>query len=276
MLKVTNENYCCSVVKIHHLIDLPGLNNLKGFSCFGQMALVGGDVKVGDVVLFFGPESKLSHDFCHNNNLYRDGSLNKDPQKAGFFEKGRVKSLKLRGHISTAFVCPLSHLSYTGADLSILAEGNMFNEINGVEVCTKYKVPRQIPQKDSAKAPKKDVRIDTKLMPEHIDTAHYLKHDRNLPDDAQIVATCKLHGVSARFAHQVCKRKLALLEKVAKFFGCKVQETEYDYFAGSRRVIKDTAKNNVHFYENDIWNKELEKIKGCIPKGWQIFGEIIG
>jgi hypothetical protein len=39
---------------------------------------------------------------------------------------------------------------------------------------------------------------------------------------------------------------------------------------------KNHNKDSQHFYENDIWNKELEKIKTCIPKGWQIFGEIIG
>lgn len=85
-----------------------------------------------------------------------------------------------------------------------------------------------------------------------------------------------IHNTSARFAHQLCKRKLTWMEKVAKFLGCKVQEWEYDYFAGSRRVIKDINKDNQHFYKSDIWNSELEKIKHIIPRGWQIFGEILG
>lgn len=275
MLKVTNENYCCTILKVHHLIDLPGLDNLKGVSCFGQLALVSKEIQVGQLVLFFGPQTKLSDDFCSFNDLYRRVEQNKNGG-TGFFDKNVVKPLKLRGNVSTSFVCPVTHLSYLGFDTNTLKEGDVFNEISGVEVCTKYVVRTNRERKAGQKQVKKDFRIDTKLMPEHVDTAHYLKHDRNIDDAQNIIVTQKLHSTSARFAHQLCKRRLTWLEKVAKFFGCQVQEWEYDYFAGSRRVIKDINKDNQHFYKNDIWNSELEKIKHLIPKGWQIFGEILG
>jgi hypothetical protein len=62
-----------------------------------------------------------------------------------------------------------------------------------------------------------------------------------------------------------------------KWFGFKVQDTEYDYFACSRRVIKDTQRDGLnHFYNKDVWNQQLEKLVGIIPKGWVIYGEIVG
>jgi hypothetical protein len=54
------------------------------------------------------------------------------------------------------------------------------------------------------------------------------------------------------------------------------EQYEYDYIAGSREVIKDIGSNQSHYYEMDIWNHWLEKVKTKIPKNYVLYGEIIG
>lgn len=236
MLKVTNENYCCTVLKVHHLIDLPGLDNLKGVSCFGQLALVSKEIQVGQLVLFFGPQTKLSDDFCSFNDLYRKVEQNKNGG-TGFFDKNVVKPLKLRGNVSTSFVCPVTHLSYLGFDTNTLKEGDVFNEISGVEVCTKYVVRTNRERKAGQKQVKKDFRIDTKLMPEHVDTAHYLKHDRNIDDGQRIIVTQKLHScvhestiintsVGDLTIKEIVDNKLNVLVKSMNVFNNKIEMSE--------------------------------------------------
>ena len=75
------------------------------------------------------------------------------------------------------------------------------------------------------------------------------------------------------------KRKLSLLEKTLKFFGVKIEETEYDYVYSSRNVVKNgfmKHKKDSGFYSTDVWKEWNEKIKDYIPKGMSIYGEIVG
>jgi hypothetical protein len=91
-----------------------------------------------------------------------------------------------------------------------------------------------------------------------------------------VIVTQKLHGTSGRFGYVRVTNKPTWKDKVANYFG--YHKEEYDYIAGSRKVIKDTKsdKEFEHFYADDIWNQALERIKTSIPKDTMIFAEIIG
>ena len=279
-LENKNTNYCATVIRIKNSVKLTGLDRLVGINYFGCSSLV--DIQTAEdtegLYLFFTAETQLSKDFASNNNLFRHQELNVDKEKSGYLEdSGRIKALKLKGNVSSALVVPVSSLAYLGVNVSSLKEGDSFTHVNGVEVCRKYviRLPHVKGEKNT-NAPERFCRIDKKLMPEHIDSENWWKNEHKIPDDADIVTSQKIHGTSGRFANQVCNRKLTWKEKIAKFFGCKVQETEFDYFAGSRRVIKDRDKDLQHFYKEDIWNYHLEKIKHVIPKNWILYGEIAG
>lgn len=61
----------------------------------------------------------------------------------------------------------------------------------------------------------------------------------------------------------------------------KISLTEYDTVAGSRRSIKDPHNPaQKHYYGEsgggDIWTDYLEAIAQAIPKGYIVYGEIIG
>jgi hypothetical protein len=280
---VDNVNYSATVIRIHNLVKLEGATNLVGLPIFGMQAIISKEHTVGELGIVFPAECKLSDDFCKYNNLYRDATKNSDTTKSGYIEdSGRVKSLKLiKGkHISTCLFMPISSLSYLGVNPEDFQEGDAFDSINGTRVCSKYVIEYQNngPKNKIRGLTKKFSRVDPIHFPEHLDTDNYWKNKHKLNDDDWIIVTAKLHGSSGRFGNTLVKKKLSRFEKVLKYFGFNIQETEYDTIAGSRRVIKDIKSNDQfdHYYDVDLWNQELEKIQHLIPKNIQIFGELVG
>ena len=120
-LKLTNKNYCATIVKITKLIDLDNCDNVKGTFIFGGQVIVSSITKVGDLGVYFPPETKLSEVFLNNNNLYRDKILNKNKEMTGYFEtNGRVRTIKFRGNNSVGFWMPINCLSFTQVNLTEL------------------------------------------------------------------------------------------------------------------------------------------------------------
>ena len=75
------------------------------------------------------------------------------------------------------------------------------------------------------------------------------------------------------------KKNLKWYEKLAKKLGINVVDTEYDIVYSSRKVIKNQDLNTETgegFYKEDIWGVVAKEIGHLIPKGWSLFGEILG
>ena len=126
-LEVTEKNYCATIVKIDRLFPLENCDNLLGFSIFGYTAIVSKDTKEGDIGIVFTAETQLSEDFCKENNLYRDATLNSDQTKKGYIEANRrVRAVKLRGNKSSALFLPIESLSYLKCNVSGLDVGVSF------------------------------------------------------------------------------------------------------------------------------------------------------
>lgn len=272
-----NPNYVARVIQVKNLLTLEKLDNLVGIYYAGMQAIVSKDTKVGDYGIFIPTECQLSDEFCKENNLYRHADNNKDNTATGYLEDNRrIRAIKFRGNASNALFMPLSSLSYTGADLSSLIEGNEFDAINGHEILRKYMVPRN-PVRGAQAQIKKESRVDSRHMPEHIDTLNFLKFADEIPPETRVVVTQKLHGTSIRIGHTYVKRKLSLGSKIARAVRIRVMESEHDYVYGSRKVIKDpnnTEQN--HYYDTDIWTSEGKKLFGMLPKNYLVYGELIG
>ena len=196
-LIVNDPNYCATVVRVNSLVPLKGLDNLVQFPCFGFSALVGKDTEVGQLGILFTAETQLSEEFASFNNLFRHSDKNKDPEKVGYLEDScRVRTITLRKHPSSAIFVPLSSIAYLG-DPNELKEGDCFNEIDGKMVCQKYVVKQTNSSKGPNASKNKELRksrIESKLMPEHVSTSHYLKCENVIDDNTDIVITAKLHG----------------------------------------------------------------------------------
>jgi hypothetical protein len=281
--EVENSNYAATIVRIGATIGLEGCDNVVGFPIFGYQAVVSKNTKIGDLMVLFTAETQLSEEYCRVNNLFRKKELNADQTVAGYIEENRrIKALKFRGHKSSALVMPLSSLSYIlGDDSKDLKEGVSFQKIDGVEVCKKYNLRQRgegIRGNNVRGKNKRFERVEPKLFPEHLDSDNFFKNAHKYKSNDFVVVTQKLHGTSGRFGNILVKRNKSLFEKALNFVGIKTQDTEYDYIAGSRRVIKDPNgdQEQKHYFDSDIWTQKLNEIKTNIPKNTIIYGEIIG
>lgn len=298
-LKVTHPNYCATIVNIESTVKLDGLDNLVGVPIFGFNALVSKDYTTGPTkYILFTAETQLSEQFCSKNNLYDRSELNEDPLKKGYINsKRRVRALKLKGHNSSALLMKVDSLDCLGIDSSLLNVGDSFNQINGIDICTKYIIRHQRSQSNKVGKPrprkfKNRSLLDSRLIPEHIDTTHWARNKHKVSDDTQIIVSQKLEGTSVRLAHQkiisypkwLTPYLIKLYDrgygnyKIIKWIEKYFRKTNWAPIAGSRRVIKlkDVDTGNQSYYEEDIYNKALDKISNTIPKNWVLYGEIIG
>jgi hypothetical protein len=284
-----SKNYTCQVIKLPNKIPVKGLDNLVEVNYQGNSVLVGKDSSENDIYLFFPAESQLSHDFLHQNNLYRHETLNADPTQKGFFEDNRrVKAIKFKGIISSGFIIPVAGLVkaliLNGQKQIDLKVGDEFNEIGGYEVCRKY-VRKTNPGKQGEKNPKQglmDQIIDKKQAPEHPDTGHLMRNLHKFTLDTPIVVSYKLHGTSARTYNVLVKKKLNWKAKLAKWFGVEVVTEDYDYVVCSRRQAKSVGfeelPNKNHFFtDGDLWSEWAKKnLEGKLNKGESIYYELVG
>lgn len=273
-----NDNYAAVVTRVKSINTLENCDNVVGVPLFGFQAIVSKDTKIGDIGIVFPAETQLSEEFVSKNNLFRHSELNADKDKAGYIEDNRrVKAMKFRGHRSDSLFMPLSALEYTGINVQELNEGDVFDEINGHEICKKYAPKRKTVSRVEKNKVKVFTRVEEKFLPMHYDSDNYFRNKDAIKGNQRVVVTQKLHGTSVRIGNTIVKRELSLLEKIAKKMGVKVQETEFDYVYGSRKVIKDVNNpRSQHFYDVDLWSAEGERVKDSIPENFIVYGELIG
>lgn len=191
-LTISKENYCGTVVKIDKTTKLPNCDNVVGATFFGNQVIVPNTTPLGEVGVYFPAGSKLSNDFLSNNNLYRDQLLNKNQEKRGYFEtNGRVKAVAFRKQESNGFYMPLDCLEYT-CNIKELKVGDRFNEIDGVEIVTKY-LPTKGKASNSASSLEQLGVVDGHFEL-HRDTKHFAQNLDAIKMDSEISVTLKMHG----------------------------------------------------------------------------------
>jgi hypothetical protein len=166
----------------------------------------------------------------------------------------------------------LKSLGFTGAKTEELKEGDTFDILNGVPICEKYVIQRREPR---ISRPGLKPRVDERLFPKHFDSMQYLRICDNIPEDADVVVTQKLHGTSVRIGNVPVKRTLTWRDKLARKLGVKIQEHVFDNMYGSRNVIMD-ANNPAGYYDHDLWSDTGKLLDGVIPQNYVVYGEIIG
>lgn len=275
--EVTGErNYAAKVIQITRLVELPGLDNLRGVPVDGYMALVSKDTPIGALMVMFPAECQLAPNFARAMNLYRKPELNANPDATGYLEESaRVRAIKLRSHVSSALLIE----GWRITNEAHLTVGMEFDTINGEKISWKYIPPtaRTSTPRSGTRAEKAWRRVEDKFLPEHPDTSQYLRDQGSIPEDAWFVVSQKLHGTSIRIGNTVVKRKLAWWETMLAKCGVKVADHEYDHVYGSRKVVKDPKNpSQSHYYDTDIWTGEGAKYAPLLPKGVVLYGELIG
>ncbi len=285
-----NENYAATVVTIKNIIPLANCDNVVHSNIFGNLVVVGkSDTKVGDRGLFFPVETRLSDEFLHENNLYRDKQKNKDTNEKGYFEdNGRIRCVKFRGNKSEGLFLPLGSLLFCSEtpNLASIETGATFDEVNGLKICEKY-IPRfSQTQSEGGKKGKKGKKNKYKKVPRivdgqfrlHEDTAQLGKNIFKIIPGTILSITNKLHGTSFVVGKVLCKKKLSFLERILRFFGFNIVDTHYDVIYSSRKVVKNDDLNKVqhHFYGEDLWGDIAAQLTPYLMDGMTIYGEAVG
>lgn len=278
-----NPNYVANIVEIENILELEGCDNICGTQIFGNHVIISKDVQIGDIGLFFPAETKLSSEFLIHNSLYRDKTLNRDKERAGFFElNGRIRCMKLRGYKSEGFWIPIDSLQGLLSEINRFKIGDEFDHINGNKVCEKYMIPVKT-QSQRRGQKKKDIaeKFDKLVSGQfsfHIDTSPLGKNVHKIKPDDTISITKKLHGSSFISSYILCNRKLTIRDKIAKLFGVNIQNKEYDYIYASRKVIKNRfiIKQHNDYYKEDIWGTVHKELEPFLEKGMTIYGEVVG
>lgn len=284
--KEANPNYLAKVVQLKGLRKHNNADRLQCVDIDFQTVITGLDAKEGDLYVYFPLECKINKDFLAFTNSFRNKELNKDKEKAGFFEENcRVKAMKLRGEKSCGYIVPANEVfewAFKREDSSQFLKANTgyeFDTINGIKLLEKYVVKTREPRSVKEGKKPKISRLVEGQVHLHVDTENLRKNVHKIHPNDTISITYKTHGTSWWVSNVLVKRKLSFVEKILKKLGVKVQEEEYDTLYGSRRVVKneylDDPKKKDHYFGYDLW-ADIKNSIGEIPKGYTLYGEALG
>lgn len=304
------------ISKIEEVVPIEGANTVQTAIVLGTQVVVSKDTKVGDIGVFFPTELQLSDDYCKENNLYREQSLNKNKDAKGFFDENRrVRAQKFLKVKSDGYFAPVSSLSYTGYNINELKVGNEFDTLNNHVICCKYFSPKTLKALEQKSKTIKKLKVtEAPTFVTHSDTEQFSFYSRSIPKGSIITIDHKWHGTSFRVGNVKTVRLKKGINKVLNFgFGVidkikpkkfreeikfrilkKIQEIQsekdssvwswffnekYEYVAGSRRVnlFEDRDMNKEGFHGPESYRFEiLEKLKPFLSKNMIMFGEIVG
>lgn len=274
-------NYSAIVYKITNTRPHSNADRLNCSNIFTNNVIIGKDIKEGDIGVFFPVECQLSKEFCLANDLIRRKDENGKSCGGMLEENRRIKCISLRGEKSMGFWCPMVYMerwaAICGFELPFLKENQEIDSLFGFELCRKYEVISQKSgrQNRSPKEVKNQLSLVSGQFNFHFDTSPLWKNGDKLNRNDIVSISNKLHGSLFSVANVLVKRKFTFVEKIAKFFGVKVQEMEYREIAASRKVLK-TENPRLGYYGEDVWTFVLENtFKGRLKQGETIHGEIV-
>lgn len=263
-------------------------DRLQCVTVFGNNVIVDLSYTLGQRVVFLPTDLQLSEEFANDNNLLRkkDDAGN---NIGGYMDpdKRNIVALKLRGEKSEGLILPIEVLSkYT--DISKLSDGDTFSELNGHKICCKYipcqksEVARNYTSK-SGKPSKDKAKIVYPYFIEHIDTQQLMYNEAAFKPGDTVYLTLKMHGTSARTANTVkvethrCNWLQRLLKQPPK------QVKSYSCITGTRRTTLKASENATdtnltegYYSDNTFRLKYHNLFKSRLPKGMEVFYEIVG
>lgn len=268
--------YTGFIVKVEHLRKHINADRLQIATFFGNDTIVGLDVQIGDIGIYFPIDGQLSERYCQVNDLVRRKDEN-GKQCGGYLDpdKRNIKALKLRGEKSDGLYMPLTSLT-DFCKISDLKVGDTIDVVNGEEICRKY-IPRanHFTGGHGSGAPKKAKVNIAPTFYEHVDTAQ-LAYNLNAFKPGDIVQlTLKMHGTSGRTGYlPLVHTKQTWFDKLFHRHGKDYKE--YGYITGTRRVVLDGIRQGGFYDSDDFRHAMAAKFEGKLHKGEVVYYEIVG
>lgn len=292
--KNANINYLAQVINVKEFLPHPNpeVNKLKLVAVGSYRVIVSLDSKPGFYV-YFPALSKINPDFLRFCSLYRDTTLNANPEHKGFFEKnGKVTAIKLKGQVSEGFLIEWELFNNWLVDsINKTVEPKENEEFDSVQddeksfwVCKKY-IPKNSGQGSSnpnkgqrGKQPKGIDKIIENQFRFHYDSVIIKKCPYVVQPTDIVSITSKIHGTSGISAYVLCHKELNWKEKIARWL-TKNPFDQYDYLYSSRTVVKNKYYNKqvtAGFYGVDVWKYADDVVRPHLQKGMTAYYEIVG
>ena len=290
--------YCAYVTTIKELKKHPNADRLQCVEIFGNNTIVDLSYYEGQRVIYFPVDGQLSEEFAADNNLVKKyvpiselteeqiGNkqiVQKDGVEVvnmgGYMEPGKrnIMAIKLRGEKSDGLVLPIEVLSRYG-DISNLKDGMAIIEFCGHEICTKYIPKKKRVSEHKRSINKKEERetIGYPLFVLHTDTEQLAYNENAFKERDTIYLTRKLHGTSFRVANTlevIKKKRNPILKKL--FHIDDKKSKKWTTISGTRRTTLVTYDGG--YYGSNAFRKKYNDLfDGILPKGMEVFGEIVG
>lgn len=265
------------VVKINELNPHSNADRLQIATIFGASVIVGLDVKVGDLGVYFPIDLQLSEEYCAQNNLVRKKDENGN-NIGGYLEpdKRNIRAMKLRGEKSEGLFMPLESLAYTGE--TKFEVGEKIDVLNGHEICRKY-----IPKSNSGVAHAKDGNRTRKhsvpiapLFAEHADTEQLAYNLDAFRVGDLVEITLKMHGTSGRTGYlpKFQGYKRTFWDKILRRPGTPIYD--WGYVTGTRRVVLNDFEDGGYYGSNAFREPHAKFFEGKLHKGETVYYEIVG
>jgi RNA ligase (TIGR02306 family) len=258
------------LTKIKEVLPHPNAKRLEIAKVYDWEVIIGKDqYKVGDIVLYVPVGSVLSEQL--ETILF-------PPDSKVRLTKRRIRAIKLRGVVSQGFLINPIHLGVTD-NLESLLEQDFAKDL-GIE---KYTEPVKSTPKLMQAHQIKNIYKNPEFK-QYTDVEHGKYYDRQvMTTGEEVIVTQKLHGTSARYGWFIRPQR-TWLDKVRAFF--KILP-EWEFCWGSRRCQINSKPEKSHdgFKSEaqgvdfgDVYTKikKQEKLEKLLPKGYAVYGEIVG
>lgn len=269
--------HCGYVVKINELHKHSNADRLQIATIFGASVIVGLDVKIDDIGVYFPIDLQLSQEYCEINNLIR--KLDENGKNIGGYlepDKRNIRAMKLRGEKSEGLFMPLESLKYTGE--TKFEVGEKIEMLNGHEICRKY-IPRGKKPAAAGKQGNKTRKYTAPIAPlfaEHADTEQLVYNMDAFKLGDQVEITLKMHGTSGRTGYlpKFQGYKRTLLDKIFRRQGTPIYD--WGYVTGTRRVVLDDFEDGGFYGSNAFREPHAKFFEGKLWKGETVYYEIVG
>ena len=267
--------YNAYVVEINDLQKHSNADKLQVAKVFGLNVIVGADVQVGDIMIYFPSDGQLNKEFAEYCNLLRKKDANGN-NIGGYMDerKCNIKAIKLRGEYSDGLLIPVNKLTnFLKLDKDYFDIGDVINTVEGVEICKKYVPQRNNKTESTSQTKKKNNKDKYPLFHEHIDTKQLVYNYGELMDGDRLTITLKIHGTSARTSNTKLIEKQGLFKRIIN--AIKNKYSEYRTVSGTRRVVLDNFDGG-YYGSNEFRKKYHDLFDGKLYKGETVYYEIVG
>lgn len=292
--------YSAYITTIKKISKHPNADRLQCVEIFGSNVIVDLSYYEGQKVIYFPTDGQLSEEFANDNNLVKkyipvdelteeqiQGKeiIQKDGvavvNMGGYMDpnKRNIMAIRLRKEKSDGLILPIEVLSRYG-DISKLEDGMAIIDFCGHEICRKYIPMKKRSSGDGYKRSinKKEQRevIGYPLFVQHIDTEQLAYNESAFKEGDTIYITRKLHGTSFRVANTLEVTTKKRNPVVKKIFRLKDKKTrKWTTISGTRRTtLLDYGGG--YYGSNAFRKKYTDMFDGILPKGMEVFGEIVG